>query len=157
MPSSCRNLLACLSITLIVSVALVTPVASKCCGGSKSQTSSHSTRHASEHAGKIAHNVALDSKLIALNGGEFWMGSDSDEAYFSDGEGPERRVMVDQFQIDDIEVSNHDFERFVHDTHYVTDAEQFGWSFVFEPMLSSKVCQLFVIYMHAQRERERAP
>jgi formylglycine-generating enzyme len=30
------------------------------------------------------------------------------------------------------EVSNNEFREFVRNTHYVTESEKFGWSFVFE-------------------------
>lgn len=38
-----------------------------------------------------------------------------------DGEGPARRVHVDSFHMDQYEVSNLEFERFVNSTGYITE------------------------------------
>lgn len=48
-----------------------------------------------------------------------------------DGEGPLRRVPVKAFKMGATTVTNGQFETFVNKTGYVTEAEQFGWSFVF--------------------------
>lgn len=49
-----------------------------------------------------------------------------------DGEGPTRKVRLRAFGIDRHAVSNRRFAAFVADTSYVTEAERFGWSFVFK-------------------------
>ena len=49
-----------------------------------------------------------------------------------DGEYPLRRAVVAPFDIDDVEATNRDFARFVEDTGYLTDADRFNSSFVFE-------------------------
>ncbi|MET0901842.1 MAG: SUMF1/EgtB/PvdO family nonheme iron enzyme, partial [Acidimicrobiales bacterium] len=59
------------------------------------------------------------------------MGSDADVAYPEDGEGPVHDVELSAFAIDPHAVSNDRFAAFVASTGYVTDAERFGWSFVF--------------------------
>ena len=56
-------------------------------------------------------------------------------AYRDDGEGPVRRLRLDPFWIDAYAVSNADFARFVEATEHVTEAERFGWSFVFGGLL----------------------
>jgi len=48
-----------------------------------------------------------------------------------DGEGPARSVSVRDFLLDAGTVTNQRFAEFVEATGYVTDAERFGWSFVF--------------------------
>ena len=73
--------------------------------------------------------------MVALAGGEFLFGSDDEHAYPEDGEGPVRRVSVAPFLIDRHAVSNARFAAFVEATGYVTDAERFGWSFVFAGLL----------------------
>ena len=70
-----------------------------------------------------------------LEGGEFLMGSEDRWAYPGDGEGPVRRVRVEPFWIDACAVTNAEFERFVDATGYQTEAERFGWSFVFAGLL----------------------
>lgn len=75
-------------------------------------------------------------ELVELPGGRFLMGTDSDEGFPADGEGPVREVRLDAFAIDALAVSNDDFARFVEATGYVTEAERFGWSFVFHLFVS---------------------
>jgi formylglycine-generating enzyme required for sulfatase activity len=79
----------------------------------------------------------LDSPLVALDGGWFLMGSEDPMAYQDDGEGPVRQVRIDPFRLAACCVSNRDFAAFVAATGYVTDAERFGWSFVFAGLLPS--------------------
>jgi formylglycine-generating enzyme len=73
--------------------------------------------------------------MVHREGGEFLMGSVDPFAYPNDGEGPIRRVRVDPFAIDACAVSNAEFARFVEATRHVTEAERFGWSFVFGGLL----------------------
>jgi formylglycine-generating enzyme required for sulfatase activity len=70
--------------------------------------------------------------MAMLQGGHFLMGTDWNEGFPADGEGPIRKVKVDPFYIDIYPVRNRDFARFVDATGYVTESERFGWSFVFE-------------------------
>jgi len=70
--------------------------------------------------------------MIRLEGGPFLMGADSDEGFPRDGEGPVRDVVVDAFHIDAHPVTNERFREFVIATKYRTEAERFGWSFVFQ-------------------------
>ena len=73
--------------------------------------------------------------MVLLDGGRFAIGSDDAWAYPTDGEGPVREVTVEPFWIELEAVSNESFAGFVEETSYVTDAEHFGWSFVFGGML----------------------
>jgi formylglycine-generating enzyme len=77
-----------------------------------------------------------DKYAIYLPGGEFLMGTDDPEGYKDDGEGPVRKVKVDPFYIDACTVTNSQFEEFVSDTGYKTEAEIYGWSFVFHSLVS---------------------
>src|SRR6185437_9724926 len=70
-------------------------------------------------------------RMIRLSGGSFLMGTDNEEAFPQDGEGPVREVTLARFWIDQCTVTNELFSRFVEETGYTTDAEKFGWSFVF--------------------------
>ncbi|MFP4356129.1 MAG: formylglycine-generating enzyme family protein [Phycisphaerae bacterium] len=69
--------------------------------------------------------------MIPLPGGTFRMGTEDDQAWDSDGEGPVREVTVKGFWIDATAVTNQQFATFIEDTGYVTEAEKFEWSFVF--------------------------
>ena len=73
--------------------------------------------------------------MIALDGGEFRFGSDDQFAYPDDGEGPVRPASVQAFRIDCHAVSNERFAAFIDATGHITDAERFGWSFVFAGLL----------------------
>jgi formylglycine-generating enzyme len=73
--------------------------------------------------------------MLELPGGTFAMGDDSPWSYPDDGEGPVRDVTVAPFAIGAHAVSNADFAGFVDATGHVTDAERFGWSFVFAGLL----------------------
>ncbi len=77
-----------------------------------------------------------DKNAIYVPGGEFLMGTDDPEGYKDDGEGPVRKVKVDPFYIDACTVTNSQFEEFVSDTGYKTEAEIYGWSFVFHSLVS---------------------
>ncbi|WP_084510338.1 formylglycine-generating enzyme family protein [Nocardia lijiangensis] len=73
--------------------------------------------------------------LVPLPGGTFLMGDESAWAYPGDGEGPRHEVTVDPFAIDRYTVTNAAFAAFVDATGYRTDAERYGWSFVFAGLL----------------------
>lgn len=70
-------------------------------------------------------------------GGVFMVGS-NDTRFPDDGEGPPRQVSISEFAIACFAVSNLQFGDFVRATGYVTDAEQYGWSFVFAAFLSER-------------------
>jgi len=70
-------------------------------------------------------------RMIRLEGGMFLMGTDHAEAFAEDGEGPVREIRIDPFWMDKAPVTNELFAMFVDETRYVTEAERFGWSFVF--------------------------
>ena len=70
--------------------------------------------------------------MVKLDGGRFWMGAEDQEGFPQDGEGPLRQVTLDGFWIDRYPVTNAQFAEFVRRTGYVTEAERFGWSFVFQ-------------------------
>jgi formylglycine-generating enzyme len=69
--------------------------------------------------------------MTSLPGGCFLMGTDYKGGFPADGEGPVRPVTVSAFDIDTFPVTNEDFAAFAAATGYRTEAERFGWSFVF--------------------------
>jgi formylglycine-generating enzyme len=77
-------------------------------------------------------NAGSTADMIRLDGGPFLMGSDSEEAVLSDGEGAVRRVRLDGFFIDRFAVTNEQFAEFARSTGYRTESERIGWSFVFQ-------------------------
>jgi sulfatase modifying factor 1 len=77
--------------------------------------------------------------MICLQGGKFLMGSIHEQARPADGEGPVREVFLAPFWMDKCAVTNAQFQEFVNATNYITDAEKFGWSFVFHKHVPAKL------------------
>ena len=73
-------------------------------------------------------------------GGEFLMGTDDSHGFPDDGEGPVRQIKLEPYHIDQTAVTNADFADFVS-TGYQTEAEGFGWSFVFHHFVSKQVAE----------------
>ena len=89
--------------------------------------------------GTAARVVASDraaEQMAFVPSGTFAMGNEDDRAIPGDGEGPIREVQVSGFLIDRRCVTNAQFAGFVRATSHVTDAERFGWSFVFEGLVA---------------------
>ncbi|XP_069793023.1 formylglycine-generating enzyme isoform X2 [Narcine bancroftii] len=78
------------------------------------------------------------NQMVLIPGGVFTMGTNN-PGIPQDGEGPARKAHIKPFYMDMYEVTNAEFERFIKDTDYITEAETFGDSFVFEGLLSDKV------------------
>ncbi|MFJ8000413.1 formylglycine-generating enzyme family protein [Streptomyces sp. NPDC096310] len=72
---------------------------------------------------------------VELPGGTFRMGSEDPDVNPGDGEGPVREVTVAPFALDAHAVTNARFAAFVGATGHRTDAELFGWSYVFAAFL----------------------
>jgi sulfatase modifying factor 1 len=75
--------------------------------------------------------VAAERPMVALPGGTFLMGTDYQQGFPADGEGPVRPVSLSPFSMDTYPVTNADFRAFVTATDFRTEAERFAWSFVF--------------------------
>ncbi len=98
-----------------------------------SQQRAHRLLASTEHATQRKHVTAGSAEgMIHLPGGEFLMGTDYPNGFPADGEGPVRRIFLDAFLMDRTPVTNEAFARFIDSTGYRTEAERFGWSFVFE-------------------------
>jgi formylglycine-generating enzyme required for sulfatase activity len=76
--------------------------------------------------------------MVRIAGGSFRMGADDPDGFALDGEGPVREVALSPYLIDAAAVTNRQFAAFVDATGYVTDAERFGWSFVFYALLDAR-------------------
>ncbi|MEC7837188.1 MAG: formylglycine-generating enzyme family protein [Chloroflexota bacterium] len=87
------------------------------------------------------HKSSEDAKLsnmIRISQESFLMGTDYENAFVNDGEGPVREVEIDPFYVDRYPVTNKDFDMFCSQTGYITEAEKYGWSFVFFQLVSNK-------------------
>jgi len=102
-----------------------------CCVPSKDRAQAlAASKHFSE-ARRTARGGST-SGMVKLDGGRFFMGTDLAEGFAADGEGPVREVTLDPFYMDAHPVTNEQFAEFTHATGYRTEAERFGWSFVFQ-------------------------
>ena len=79
--------------------------------------------------------------MAHIPGGTFLMGTDDDPGFAADGEGPVRQVEVSPFFMDETAVTNAQFGRFVRQTRYMTEAERYGWSFVFHSFVPRRVAR----------------
>ncbi len=109
-----------------------------CCSASRSETKAHAT-HDSQGSGTTSQRSPDKSRFIYIEGGRFLMGTDTKEGFPADGEGPVREVELDGFYISPYTVTNQEFKQFVDETGYVTEAERFGWSFVFHLLASEEM------------------
>jgi formylglycine-generating enzyme len=72
---------------------------------------------------------------VDLEATTFRMGNGRADAYEGDGEQPVRDVTVGPLAVSATTVTNAEFAAFVEATGWVTDAERYGWSFVFGGLL----------------------
>ena len=72
--------------------------------------------------------------FVTIPAGDFLMGTETGGCA-GDGEGPVHVVELDAFRIDPYALSNARFTRFIEDTDHQTEAEAFGWSYVFAGLL----------------------
>ncbi|WP_303973820.1 formylglycine-generating enzyme family protein [Streptococcus merionis] len=67
--------------------------------------------------------------------GKYFIGTNGEVGFSSDTEGPITEISLSAFEIDATTVTNQEFQKFVNNTGYQTEAERFGWSFVFHYFL----------------------
>lgn len=108
-----------------------------CCAASRGTVTNVSTDI--EVLGKHTKQLRHNEDMVTLPGGDFFMGTEDKEGFPKDGEGPIRKVRLKPFAIDRYSVTNRQFKEFVDETGYVTEAEKFGWSFVFHLLPSKAV------------------
>lgn len=104
---------------------------------------------------KSISNLSLDNSnhnrsfhQVLIRAGKFLMGSESKilpkhvaksaANLEADGEFPARKVRLSSYYIDKYPVTNAQFNAFIEETKHITDAEKYGWSFVFEMFLNKK-------------------
>lgn len=77
--------------------------------------------------------------MVRLAGGVFLMGTDDPVGFPADGEGPIREITLDPFYMDETSVTNEQFKQFMEATGYQTDAQKFGYSYVFHLFLKREL------------------
>lgn len=114
-------------------------------GGSAAVAKSAPAAAAGAAVSEMGDGAAADggrpARLVWIPGGEFVMGhndqSVSPSTFFSDGEGPGRRVSVSGVWLGETEVSNAQWAAFAEATGFESESEKYGWSFVFERELTA--------------------
>jgi len=86
----------------------------------------------------ISTKTPNTSTMAWIPAGEFLLGSEDEESSVEDGETPRRKVQVPAFYMDRYAVTNEQFSHFIEKTGYVTDAEKYGWSFVFHLLVNKE-------------------
>ena len=108
--------------------------APSCCVPARSGSEGSSER---PPTGVRKEDASLEG-MIQLPGGSFLMGTDDGQGFPRDGEGPVRKITLDPYLISPYATTNAEFSTFVGETGYETEAERFGWSFVFYRFLTTK-------------------
>lgn len=94
-----------------------------------------------EGESRVASLIATSSlkstggEFLTIPAGEFVMGT-NDPVYPTDGENPSRSVWIDEFRIGKYAITNAEFAEFVNATGYVTEAQNYGWSYVFKGFIN---------------------
>ena len=109
---------------------------SSCCAATRTETkNAQSTPQATP--AEEQQEGATDG-MACIPSGSFLMGTETRNGFPADGEGPVREVYTDAYYIDKTHVTNADFAAFAEETGYKTEAEHFGWSFVFYQFLPKR-------------------
>ncbi|CAN7357584.1 formylglycine-generating enzyme family protein [Paenibacillus sp. LjRoot153] len=116
-------------------------IKSSCCGASRSASSGPIIPIEASFSEPKKRTANPNEGMILLEGGTFLMGTDDKDGFPSDGEGPIRSVTVSPFYVSPYTVTNAEYKEFVDTTGYKTEAEQYGWSFVFHLLLSKETAQ----------------
>src|SRR5690625_4005266 len=111
-----------------------------CCSASRESVEQLDESVSAQKSKSVTKQSITDRSedMILIKGGSFLMGTYDQEGFPADGEGPVREVFVDDFYMTQHTVTNKEILQFVEETNYVTDAEKFGWSFVFEHFISEQ-------------------
>ena len=78
----------------------------------------------------------LMSEMVEVPGGSYLIGTNSADGFEKDKEGPQVEIQLEAFEISSTTITNQEFQQFVQETGYVTEAEQYGWSYVFHYFLT---------------------
>ena len=117
---------------------------SACCGPSRASSEGTSSERPPVD-NPPSHTAATSGlEMVTIPAGEFRMGTDSARANPYDGESPVRTVSLPAFRIAPTCVTNAQFAAFTEATGHITDAEAFGWSYVFKDLMHPEA-QDFVI------------
>lgn len=75
-------------------------------------------------------------KMMTVPKGEYLIGTNDKDGFLQDKEGPQVKISLKAFEISQTTITNEDFHLFIKETGYVTEAERYGWSYVFHYFLT---------------------
>lgn len=111
-----------------------------CCAAKRMAVAKNSNQKTEDiEVHSMTGKTASKEDMAFIPGGQFLMGTEDRDGFPADGEGPIHKVSLKPFYMDKYAVSNQDFKEFVEDTAYVTEAERYGWSFVFHLFLPEAI------------------
>ncbi len=93
-----------------------------CASNEADQNASETNRSNDTAEHVIKHGTGATEGMVWIPAGEYFMGADNEQA--NQDEYPKHKVINDGFWMDETEVTNAHFARFVKATGYVTTAEQ---------------------------------
>lgn len=134
-------------VTILVAILGLLKVANSDCGCSKTTREKRAANYErTETQNEFISEDGKDESLIMSHSADYdkmslikagkYLIKTNDQIFEADLEGPEKEVEVENFYLDKYEVSNQDFAKFTEKTGYITEAENFGDSFVFKIFLS---------------------
>jgi formylglycine-generating enzyme len=106
------------------------PTPGSCCSPNQLDVQALAPRTPSLRIAPAEIRTRLRDNAVQIPGGRAEIGTDS-PVVAGDGEGPRRFVRLKPFRLSATTVTNDEFAAFAADTGYVTEAERFGWSYVF--------------------------
>ena len=104
----------------------IKPADSACCAPSRLRAKG--TVHAAPPVARRGRRIPDTIRVIM--GGRGLLGTDN-AVLPDDGESPLRRTRIRPFLMSEAAVTNTEFQTFAQDTGYLTEAERYGWYFVF--------------------------
>lgn len=102
-----------------------------CCAPARAGRAKSAAGPASAEAAAPRRGSDPRKRMVSLDAATFRMGTDDATRFPGDGEGPSHEVAVDAFWMATEAVTNANFAAFIKATGHLTDAERYGWSFVF--------------------------
>lgn len=117
-------------------VTQAAPGRASCCAPASAMAARQAGAPAAAAARSPAWGQRRPDRAVRIDGGWTAVGT-TDPKIAADGEGPPRRLRIRRFAIDPFAVTNAWFEAFCRATGHATEAERFGWSFVFVGALAA--------------------
>ena len=77
-------------------------------------------------------------EYVKIPGGQYSIGTDAMDGFPKDKEGPKITIELPSYFIQTTTVTNENFQEFIRETGFITEAEKFGWSYVFHYFLSEE-------------------